>query len=180
MPFGWASEPLNNRVYRLWFDMLRRCYDDEQLERGKGKTYKDCSVCSQWFLLSNFYSDIQKLPGYHEWENGSKMSIDKDLLSSGEKIYSPKTCCFVPISANVQEKNRRNPTNHFANEANKTRYILTRGNERLIFRSEMEACEKLGVARCSIASCYRRGYKCKGYDIARVCAKMDKEATDGD
>lgn len=175
MPFGWASEPQNNRVYRLWFDILRRCYDEKQLDRRKGKTYKNCSVCKRWFLLSNFYSDIQRLPGYPEWKIGRKMSIDKDLLSSGEKIYSPETCCFVPISVNIQEKNRRNPTNHFANEANKTQYILTKGNEKLVFQSEMEACEKLRVRRCSIASCYRRGCKCKGYDIERVGAKMDEE-----
>ena len=23
--------------------------------------------------------------------------LDKDILSNGEKIYSPETCCFVPI-----------------------------------------------------------------------------------
>ena len=89
MPAGWTKSKNNKRVYSLWFDMLRRCYDEEQLQRTKGKTYKDCSVWERWFYLSNFYEDIQKLPGYSEWMKNGKMSIDKDLFSRGEKQYSP-------------------------------------------------------------------------------------------
>lgn len=33
------------RVYGLWFQMLRRCYDTTQHERPKGKSYADCEVC---------------------------------------------------------------------------------------------------------------------------------------
>ena len=92
--------------------MLRRCYDDEQIKRDKGKSYSNCTVCDRWFYLSNFYEDIQKLPGYQEWvENG--------------------------------------------------------GDKRMEFNSESEACEALGVHKCSISSCYRRGSKCKGYKIER-------------
>ena len=38
-------------------------------------------------------------------------------------------------------------------------------------RREKEAFEAMGVRQCSVASCYRRGRRCKGYTIAR----MDKE-----
>ena len=31
MPAGWLANKENKRVYVLWFDMLRRCYDEEQL-----------------------------------------------------------------------------------------------------------------------------------------------------
>lgn len=41
-------------------------------------------------------------------------------------------------------------------------------DERLVFNSEKEACEAMGVHKCSIASCYRRGYKCKGYEISKL------------
>ena len=34
-----------------------------------------------------------------------------------------------------------------------------------------EACEAMGVRQCSVASCYRRGYRCKGY----IITKMDLE-----
>ena len=85
MPKGWTTKKVNKKIYSLWFDMLRRCYDEEQLKRTKGSSYKDCSVCDRWFYLSNFYEDIQKLPGYLEWANNGKMSIDKDLFSCGKK-----------------------------------------------------------------------------------------------
>lgn len=35
------------------------------------------------------------------------MSIDKDLFSRGAKEYSPKTCCFVPSTVNIAEKNHK-------------------------------------------------------------------------
>lgn len=36
-------------------------------------------------------------------------------------------------------------------------------------------CEYMGVVKCLISSCYRRGRKCKGYRIA----KMDGERREG-
>lgn len=46
-------------------------------------------------------------------------------------------------------------------------YILKKDNEILKFNSEKEACEYLGVAQCTIASCYRSNTMCKGYSIER-------------
>lgn len=167
MPSGWTKE--NKKVYMLWFDMLRRCYDTAQQSRSRGRTYSDCTVCERWFYLSNFFSDIQKLPGFHEWEKSGKMSIDKDLLSRGAKEYSPKTCCFIPSTVNTAESNRRNPEAiRKAQEANKVKYVLSKGSEKIVFESEKAACEKLGVRQCSVASCYRRKSKCKGYTIAKM------------
>lgn len=168
MPTGWTKDELNKKIYMLWFDMLRRCYDDEQIKRDKGKSYSNCTVCDRWFYLSNFYEDIQKLPGYQEWVENGKMSIDKDLFSRGSKEYSPSTCCFIPMSVNISESNRRNIENIYKlHELNKTKYVLTKGDKRMEFNSESEACEALGVHKCSISSCYRRGSKCKGYKIER-------------
>ena len=172
MPAGWLANKENKRVYVLWFDMLRRCYDEEQLKRVQGSTYRDCSVCDRWFYLSNFYEDIQKLPGYLEWVNNRKMSIDKDLFSHGSKEYSPQNCCFVPMAVNISEAGRRNIDNiRKLHKTNRVRYVFSKGNEKIVFNSEKEACEAMGVRQCSVASCYRRGRRCKGYTIAR----MDKE-----
>ena len=169
MPTGWTKTPENKRVYALWFDMLRRCYDNEQLSRSRGRTYSDCSVCARWFYLSNFYADIQKLPGYLEWSLNGKMSIDKDLFSQGSKEYNPQNCCFVPAAVNTSEMGRRNIENiRKLHEAQKTRYVLSKGSERRVFPSEKEACAAIGVHQCSIASCYRRGGKCKGYSISKM------------
>ena len=48
-----------------------------------------------------------------------------------------------------------------------TRYTLIKNGERIEFNSEQDACEYLGVKKCSVASCFRKGYKCKGYEIER-------------
>lgn len=169
MPAGWSKDRLNKRIYMLWFDMLRRCYDDEQLARGRGKGYVGCNVCDRWFYLSNFCTDISVLPGYREWVSNGKMSIDKDLFSRGEKEYSPKSCCFVPVTVNVSEMSRRNIENVYRlHESNKVRYVLSKGTDQIVFNSEKEACSAMGVRQCSISSCYRRGRKCKGYSISKM------------
>ena len=173
METGWTKEPLNRKIYTLWFDILRRCYDTEQLLRNRGKSYADCTVCNDWFYLSRFVRDIQNIRGYEEWVKNENMSIDKDLFSNGNKEYSLKNCCFIPMSVNIKEMNKRHP--ELVNNlhiANKTKYILTNDKETLIFNSESEACQAMGVHKCTISSCYRRNSKCKGYTIYQG-ASMD-------
>lgn len=46
-------------------------------------------------------------------------------------------------------------------------YRLRKDDEELVFLSEKAACEYLGVAKCTVASCYRRNTKCKGYVVER-------------
>lgn len=46
-------------------------------------------------------------------------------------------------------------------------YRLRKGDEELVFQSEKAAGEYLGVGRCTVASCYRRNAKCKGYIVER-------------
>ena len=67
--------------------MIQRCYSDKLQERFP--TYRGCSVCDGWLLLSNFkeWYDIHYRDG---------MSLDKDILIPGNKVYSPDTCRFVP------------------------------------------------------------------------------------
>ena len=76
--------------------MLRRCYDAYYINRCL--TYKDCYVCDEWLNFQNFakwYED-----NYYEC-NGEEMSLDKDILIKGNKIYSPNTCVFTPQRINV-------------------------------------------------------------------------------
>lgn len=49
-----------------------------------------------------------------------------------------------------------------------TEYRLISGDEVKTFLSEKEACDYLSVSKCSVASCYRRGTKCKGYKVERI------------
>ena len=56
-----------------------------------------------------------------------------------------------------------------------THYQIDNGVQTVTFSSEKEACEYLGVAQCSVASCYRSGVKCKGYTIRRIGDSFHRE-----
>ena len=47
-------------------------------------------------------------------------------------------------------------------------YLVANEKEELYFSSEKEVCSFLGVSKCSVSSCYRRGVKCKGYTVKRL------------
>ena len=79
------------KVYNTWVEMLKRCYSKKHQE--KHPTYIKCSVAEEWHNFQNFveWYDENYIEGYH---------LDKDILVKGNKIYSPETCCFVPIQIN--------------------------------------------------------------------------------
>lgn len=79
-------------VYVVWRSMICRCYDKKYQESKP--TYIGCKVCDEWRYLSAFkkWFDDNYVDGYQ---------LDKDILASGNKIYSPDTCCFVPPEINV-------------------------------------------------------------------------------
>jgi hypothetical protein len=77
--------------YRTWKDMLKRCYSTKLQE--KHPTYKGCSVSEEWLRFSNFRSWMEK----QDWEC---KQLDKDLLFSGNKVYSEETCVFVSGAVN--------------------------------------------------------------------------------
>ena len=165
------TEIADAKIYRLWYGILRRCYDVTQLARDRGKAYAGCKVCDDWHVYSNFEKDVKTLAGFAQWHEGNDMQLDKDILGNG-KEYNRRNCCFVPRSVNTAYMNRQHPDiTKEANDSHKVTYVLQKDGETLVFESEKDACKYLGVAKCSVASCYRRGTKCKGYTIAR----MDKE-----
>ena len=82
--------------------MLRRCYDKKILE--KFPTYKRCTVCDEWLFYPNFKKWFDE--NYYEIE-GQKMALDKDIISKGNKVYSPENCIFVPNNINVLFTNRK-------------------------------------------------------------------------
>lgn len=78
--------------YHTWEQMLKRCYSQEFL--NSHSTYKGCSVCDEWKYFSNFkrWFDKNYVDGYQ---------LDKDIIKKGNKVYSPDTCCFVPLEINT-------------------------------------------------------------------------------
>lgn len=84
----------NTKYYTLWKTVLRRCYWEESFK--KSPSYRGCSVCDEWLTLSNFKAWFENPKnGYREGYH-----LDKDVLVKGNRVYSPETCCFLPIELN--------------------------------------------------------------------------------
>ena len=77
--------------YVKWMQMLQRCFCVEY--RNKKPTYAGVTCCEEWLLFSNFKKWMEKL-------DFKDKELDKDLLISGNKIYSPDSCCFISRSVN--------------------------------------------------------------------------------
>lgn len=91
------SKPYWKQAKQLWGNMLKRCY----CEKDKNGYYGRVIVCKRWLCFSDFLDDLEKLPNFNEWLNSStKYNLDKDLIYSGNKVYSQKTCMFVEESVN--------------------------------------------------------------------------------
>lgn len=76
--------------------MITRCYSKKYHKRKPH--YLDVYVCEQWLIFSNFRKWIVEqelivgdLSNYH---------LDKDILSEGNKLYSPDNCVFVHHKVN--------------------------------------------------------------------------------
>ena len=78
--------------YAAWCRMFIRSYSGSY--HKKFPTYFECRVTKKWWLFTTFKHWMQA----QNWEN---MALDKDILSPGNKIYSPENCIFVTQSINA-------------------------------------------------------------------------------
>ena len=77
--------------YTVWKSMLNRCYNP--IYHKKQPTYKNCSVCSEWLLFSNFRLWMET----QDWKG---KVLDKDILIKGNKEYCSEKCIFVSSDIN--------------------------------------------------------------------------------
>ena len=91
--FRCSLDSIVTQEYAKWHRMIHRCYDAKFHE--KNPTYKDCMVCDDWHNFQNFAEWYTKQKGYDE-----NYELDKDLLISGNKVYSPVTCMLAPSQIN--------------------------------------------------------------------------------
>ena len=93
--FGVAMKVDGKKVqhygYSQWYQMLRRCFDDEY--KKQHKTYEHVTCCNEWLLFSNFnlWWKNHYVEGWH---------LDKDILIPGNLTYSPEACVYVPPHLN--------------------------------------------------------------------------------
>ena len=79
-------------LYKRWNNMMKRCYYERSLKTRA--SYEDCFVCEKWKYFSNFRSWMLQ----QDWEG---KHLDKDLLITGNKVYSPDVCIFVHPKINT-------------------------------------------------------------------------------
>lgn len=81
----------NSKVYVCWFNMLKRCY----VTINQPTAYRGVTVSEVWHNFQNFAS------WYYSQQNcGDGYQLDKDLMTRGNTVYSPKTCCLIPREIN--------------------------------------------------------------------------------
>lgn len=83
------------KEYRLWVDMLRRCYDVKIKEAQP--TYEHCVTSENFKNFQYFAAWCNQQTGFAEtgWQ------LDKDLLGDGI-TYSETNCCFLPRVLNLR------------------------------------------------------------------------------
>ena len=84
----------HTKEYFAWMAMLRRCYSEKM--QAENPTYIGCTVCNEWHSFQNFAKWYTSQEDY-----GKDYQLDKDLLVSGNKIYSPETCVLAPQEVNL-------------------------------------------------------------------------------
>lgn len=99
------------KEYKTWNSMLRRCFDEKY--KTNEPSYENVICCKDWLNYENFYEWIHSQTNFDKWQNNSWWQIDKDILVKGNKIYSPDTCCLVPINVNELFTNRANHRGDF-------------------------------------------------------------------
>lgn len=93
----YAVSPLAGRsqlrchFYSTWKQMITRCYSKKY--QARKPTYIGCSVCSDWLIFSSF----KRWMISQDWQG---KELDKDLLITGNKVYSPSTCVFIDATVN--------------------------------------------------------------------------------
>lgn len=123
----------NTRLYKIWFDMKRRCYNKN---RKAYKYYgeKGIKVCDEW--LNDFFS-------FYNWaiKNGYSDNLTIERIDYN-KNYCPENCKWI-----TQAEQTQNTThNHLITFNNKTMSITQWSKE-------------IGVACKTIRSRLKKGWK---------------------
>lgn len=82
------------KYYGIWKNMLQRCYVESN-KRFSSYGGRGVYVCDEWLNFQNFAEWYCDYP-----IKGDDWHLDKDILTKGNKVYSPETCCIIPQEIN--------------------------------------------------------------------------------
>ncbi|MGP6135241.1 hypothetical protein [Enterobacter chuandaensis] len=143
------------KSYKAWKAMIQRCYESRYF--GRFDVYKDCYVSQDWLIFSNFkaFFDENYKTGYQ---------LDKDILFTGNRVYSGERCVYVPREINSFVIDGGSHFrgcligSHFAKEKNKfMSYINISGKRKFLgyFDSEMDAHKAWFNKKLEIAKTFK-------------------------
>ncbi|EKP0310185.1 TPA: hypothetical protein ACSCYS_003400 [Aeromonas veronii] len=90
----------NTDYYRIWYNMLARCYY-ENVKEEKKKTYSGDTVAVEWHKLSDFHAWLNTIRGFDDEPSSiSGKCLDKNLIIPCSSEFGPKTCVFVDKKIN--------------------------------------------------------------------------------
>ena len=92
-------------------------------------TYRGCLVAEEWHnfqVFAKWFHENYKPEYMQNWH------LDKDILVKGNKIYSPETCCFIPVEINLLLGKSKSKRGEYPIGVIKTknRYIAVIGHEK--------------------------------------------------
>lgn len=82
-------------IYSLWRGVVQRTLSNTYSKKRKRNVYEQATLCEEWYNFQVFCKFVCENNYYNVG-----YQLDKDLLVRGNKHYSPKTCCFLPLELN--------------------------------------------------------------------------------
>ena len=172
------GEKHHSLSYRYFKDMLRRCYGET------GRIYPPATVCKEWHNFQNFSEWFYSQTNEHEIT--PRACLDKDLLGNGERVYSPETCCILPVELNSLGSLDVNllDTSNCINKDSKGYFVRlspfrNKTTKRVRVNSEEEALltviEFKANKLTSLADGYKEYLSVKAYDALKTYGERARE-----
>jgi hypothetical protein len=96
-----TKEGADTKAYSIWRAMLRRCY--YRGSKHHQRSYEGITVCEEWLNFQTFAEWFEE----NYPTDGKRCQLDKDVITPGNKVYSPKTCSFVTQQENLAARRYR-------------------------------------------------------------------------
>lgn len=82
--------------FTMWASMIDRSFG--VFTKSLKPAYRDVTCCDEWLSFATFLEWVNEEVNYKG--RHIDMCLDKDILTKGNKIYSPENCCIIPMPIN--------------------------------------------------------------------------------